>query len=123
MTRLTFAVALAFSLLGCGGGGGGGGTVVIDEPYESCQAGDECDQGTVCSATTLPVSAGFTGNLCTVGCNFDTDCPQDLQNFSSICVNSQCYTQCPDGGANCPYGTGCVTLQDQDGNQFNLCTP
>ncbi len=121
MTRLTFVVALAFSVLGCGGGGGS--TVAVDEPYESCQPGDVCDQGTVCSGTTLPVSAGFTGNLCTVGCTVDTDCPQDLSNFSSICVNSQCYTQCPDGGANCPYGTGCVTFQDQDGNEFNICTP
>ena len=121
MTRLAFAAALAFSFFGCGGGGGG--TVVVDQPYESCQAGDVCDQGTVCSATTLPVSAGFTGNLCTVQCNVDTDCPQDLSNFASICVNGQCYTQCPDGGANCPYGTGCVTFQDQDANEFNICTP
>ena len=119
--RLTLWVALAFSLGACGGGGGT--SVPLDEPYESCQAGDDCDQNTVCAATTLPVSAGFTGNLCTVGCSVDADCPQDLQNFSSICVEDQCYTQCPDGGANCPYGTACVTFQDQFGNEFNLCTP
>ncbi len=118
--RLSFCIALALSVVGCGGGGGTG---VIASPYESCQPGDDCTQGTDCLETTLPVSAGFTGALCTVGCNTDLDCPQDLTNYAAICVNDQCYTQCPDGGALCPYGTGCVTLQDQNGFDFNLCTP
>lgn len=117
--RFSFCIALALSVIGCGGGGSG----VIASPYESCQPGDTCTQGTVCSETTLPVSAGFTGALCTVGCNTDQDCPQDLNNYAAICVNGQCYTQCPAGNSTCPYGTGCVTLQDQNGFDFDICTP
>jgi hypothetical protein len=100
-----------------------GPVVVVDDPYESCNPGDSCSQGTACLATTLPASSGFTGSLCTVSCNTSNDCPQDLTNFASICVNSQCYTQCPSGGASCPFGTGCITFQDQGGNLVNLCTP
>ena len=91
---------------------------------ESCDPStDTCSQGTECLDTTLPASAGYTGALCTVACSVDTDCPQDLTNFASICVNAQCYTQCPDGGANCPYGTGCVTFSDDAGNPIDICTP
>jgi hypothetical protein len=95
----------------------------VDNPYESCNAGDSCNGGLACLATTLPASAGFTGNLCTSGCNTSNDCLQDITNFAAICVNSQCYIQCPNGGANCPYGTGCVTFSDQVGNPIDICTP
>jgi hypothetical protein len=109
----------AFSLFvsGCGP------VTVVDDPYESCNPSDSCSQNTACLATTLPASSGFTGYLCTVTCASDSNCPQDLTNYASICVNSQCYTQCPSGGASCPYGTGCVTFSDQNGNLVNLCTP
>ncbi|HXU67750.1 MAG TPA: hypothetical protein VN947_00400 [Polyangia bacterium] len=122
-TQLMVSILGALALVGCGGGGGGPVGVVAN-PYESCDPSvDVCDQGFECLDTTLPASAGFTGSLCTVPCNFDTDCPQDLTNFASICINGQCYTQCPTGGATCPYGTGCVTFSDQDGNLVDLCTP
>ncbi len=93
-------------------------------PYESCDGfTDVCTQGLSCLPTTLPVSAGFTGELCTSGCSTDFDCPQLLSNYAAICVNRQCYTQCPDGGANCPYGTGCVAFSDDFGGSVDICTP
>ena len=96
----------------------------IASPYESCDdLTDVCNQGLDCLPTTLPVSAGYTGELCTTGCNTDFDCPQLLSNYASICVNRQCYTQCPDGGAICPYGTGCVTFSDGTGAPIDICTP
>jgi hypothetical protein len=115
----TLGIALIMTLGGCSGGA----PPVVDDPYQSCNPGDGCTQGTACVATTLPASAGYTGYLCTVQCNTDADCPQDLTNFVSTCVNDQCYTQCPNGGANCPYGTGCLSFADQAGNPINLCTP
>ncbi len=95
----------------------------VDGPYQACAPGDGCAQGTVCAGSTLPASAGYTGNLCTTGCNTTNDCLQDLSNYAAICVNSQCYIQCPQGGSTCPYGTGCLTFQDQSGNRIDLCTP
>jgi|GEM_PF-3378546 len=94
----------------------------VDDPYESCYPGDRCTQGTACLDTTLPASAGYTGSLCTVTCNVDLDCPQDLTNYASICVNSQCYTQCPTGSRSCPYGTGCITFDSNTG-PISICTP
>jgi hypothetical protein len=118
--RMSLLIALTLSMFGCGGGN----TVIVDDPYESCDPNtDVCSQGTACLGTTLPASAGFTGSLCTVTCAVDTDCPQDITNFAAICVNDQCYTQCPNGGANCPFGTACITFSDQDGNPIDICTP
>ncbi len=120
--RILFGLLFGLFWLGCGGGGGPSG--VVANPYESCDPNvDVCAGGTDCLDTTLPVSAGFTGSLCTVACNFDTDCPQDLTNFAAICVNSQCYTQCPNGGSSCPYGTSCISFSDDGGNEVDLCTP
>lgn len=115
MTRLSL-LFLALLAVGCGGR-------TVDQPYETCVHGDACTQGTVCADTTLPASAGFTGSLCTNGCNTDGDCLQDLTNYAAICVNTQCYIQCPTGGSNCPYGTGCLTFTDQNGNPIDICTP
>lgn len=95
----------------------------LDSPYQSCNQGDGCGQGTGCLATTLPASAGYTGSFCTTSCGTSNDCPQDLSNYAAICVNSQCYIQCPSGTSTCPYGTGCLTFSDQYGNPVNLCTP
>ncbi len=95
----------------------------VDGAYESCVDGDECAAGLSCTTSTLPSNDGYTGEFCTSGCNVSTDCAQDLSNFASICVNLQCYTQCPDGGGSCPYGTGCITFSDQNGDPVNLCTP
>jgi hypothetical protein len=106
---------LGLALQGC--------TAAVDNPYESCALGDGCRGGTACLATTLPASAGFTGYLCTTGCATAADCLQDITNFAAICVNSQCYIQCPTGGSNCPYGTGCLAFQDQAGFPVNICTP
>jgi hypothetical protein len=95
----------------------------IDGAYESCVDGDACYAGLTCTTSTLPSNDGYTGEFCTSGCNVSSDCAQDLSNYASICVNSQCYTQCPDGGGSCPYGTGCITFTDQNGDPINLCTP
>ena len=92
-------------------------------PYQSCGEYDDCSAGTFCSSTTLPASAGYTGSLCTNGCDFDSDCLQDLDNFEAICVNHQCYITCPTGNRTCPYGTGCLTFVDEFGYGENLCTP
>jgi hypothetical protein len=95
----------------------------VDQPYESCTLNEGCSQGTGCLATTLPASAGFTGASCTTGCSQDADCLQDLNNYDAICVNGQCYIECPGGGASCPYGTGCLNFSDQNGGDVTVCTP
>jgi hypothetical protein len=120
--RLSAVVLLA--LAGCysdSGSGPYGGAIA--QPYESCSPRDGCSHGTACLETTLPASAGYTGSLCTVDCGVSADCPQDLSNYEAICVNGQCYTQCPAGGSTCPYGTGCLTFSDQYGDPVDICTP
>jgi hypothetical protein len=112
------AVMACMSLSACGGL-----QPQVDGAYESCVDGDLCPTSLSCTTSTLPSNDGYTGEFCTSGCNVSTDCAQDLSNFASICVNSQCYTQCPDGGGSCPYGTGCITFNDQNGDPVNLCTP
>lgn len=97
---------------------------VVANPYESCDPTlDTCAQQLDCLATTLPASAGYTGYLCTVTCATDADCPQDLNNYAAVCVNEQCYTSCPDGGAACPYGTQCLAFTDDTGAEVDLCSP
>lgn len=115
-------LALSLSVAACTATTNSTGTIAY--PYESCdEFVDVCDQGLACLPTTLPVSAGYTGELCTTTCRRDLDCPQLLSNYASICINQQCYIRCPDGGALCPYGTGCVTFSDQAGYPFDICTP
>ena len=99
-----------------GGGYGNAG------PYESCSGGTYCGGGLGCAQTTLPVSSGYTGSFCTSTCYTQADCPQLVQNYAAICVNSQCYLQCPDGGNSCPYGQGCFTFSSNVG-PVSLCTP
>jgi hypothetical protein len=126
MTKLScLAIALFASFLAaCGGDTGGQQQANVVEPYETCDdTTDVCDQGLSCLPTTLPVATGYTGELCTSTCQDDSDCAQDLSNFASICVNGQCYTQCPDGGANCPYGTSCLEFNDDAGNAIDICSP
>jgi hypothetical protein len=109
---------LALALAGCSS------SSQVDLPYETCVPSDGCSQGTGCIKSSLPVSAGFSGNFCSTGCSTDRDCLQDLQNFAAICVEQECFIQCPQGGATCPYGTGCVTFtDDQTGDLIDLCTP
>ena len=92
--------------------------------YETCDDRvDVCPGGLTCTPSSLPASAGFTGEFCSSGCNFSTDCLQLVANYDAICVNSLCYIQCPAGGGTCPYGTGCLEFADQDGNPVDLCTP
>jgi hypothetical protein len=96
--------------------------VPSDEPYDSCDPGDDCRGGLDCSQTTLPVSSGFSGNLCTSGCGSDSDCLQLVENFSAECINGQCYLTCPTGGDSCPYSQGCFTFDSNTG-PVSLCTP
>ena len=118
MSRLRFLLPFAFALAACGGGNN------VFQPYEACTgSADLCTQGFACQASNLPVFAN-TGGLCTVSCGSDPDCLQDLNNFAAICVNSQCYIQCPAGGRTCPYGTACVDFTESDtGDIISLCTP
>jgi hypothetical protein len=113
---LLFAV-LALVLAACGT------NQQVDAPYEACTLREGCSQGTACLQTTLPSSAGYTGASCTTNCNADSDCLQDLQNYAAICVNAQCYIECPQGNSTCPYGTGCLSFTDQDGLETDICTP
>ncbi len=114
-------VGMLFCLLtlaGCGVGGGYNNA----GPYESCVGGDYCPGGLYCVGTTLPVSSGYSGSFCTTGCNDSLDCPQVVSNYDAICVNSQCYLQCPTGSNTCPYGQGCFTFSSNVG-PVSLCTP
>jgi hypothetical protein len=94
---------------------------VVADPYDSCDPGDDCSGGLACAPTTLPVSSGFTGNLCTSGCNVDNDCLQLVNNYDAVCVNGQCYLTCPSSDS-CPYGQGCFTFDSNTG-PISLCTP
>jgi hypothetical protein len=95
---------------------------VTDDPYESCDPGDYCRGGLACADTTLPVSSGFSGSLCTSDCGSDSDCLQLVSNFDAACVNGQCYLTCPAGGGSCPYSQGCFTFSSNTG-PISLCTP
>jgi hypothetical protein len=95
---------------------------VTDDPYDSCDPGDQCRGGLVCAGTTLPVSSGYSGNLCTSSCSSDGDCLQLVQDYSAICVNDQCYLTCPTGSGSCPYSQGCFTFSSNTG-PVDLCTP
>ncbi len=95
---------------------------VTDEPYESCSGGDSCAGGLACADTTLPVSSGYSGSLCTSSCNSDSDCLQVPDNFNADCVNGQCYLECPTGSQSCPYSQGCFTFSSNTG-PISLCTP
>jgi hypothetical protein len=112
--RLVLIAALA--LAACGR--------YVDGPYQSCDdSTDRCDHGLSCSPTSLPVSTGYTGELCTAGCNVDSDCPSLIDNYDAICVNQQCYTQCPTGSDTCPYGTDCLQIDDDQGETLRICSP
>ena len=116
MTRLRMLLPLlTLALAACAS------SVPVDDAYEACNPGDGCAHGTVCAPTSLPAQF-YTGSLCTNGCNTSNDCLQDLSD-SVLCVNSQCYFQCPANGAACPNGTACVSFQDQEGFEVDLCTP
>jgi hypothetical protein len=95
---------------------------VVDDPYDSCDPSDDCSGGLSCAGTTLPVSSGFSGNLCTSACGSDGDCLQLVENFDAACVNGQCYLTCPAGGGSCPYDQGCFTFASNTG-PISLCTP
>jgi hypothetical protein len=95
---------------------------VVDDPYDSCSAGDDCRGGLVCADTTLPASSGYSGSFCTSGCSSDADCLQLVSNFDAVCVNDQCYLTCPAGSQSCPYSQGCFTFGSNAG-PISLCTP
>jgi len=123
MARLRMLLpALFLTAAACGGGGGG---PRLFQPYDTCdtQNGDGCTSSFACVQSSLP-SATFTGDFCTVGCNTTSDCPLVINNFDTVCVNAQCYIQCPTGGQTCPYGQGCVSFTDaSSGALIDLCTP
>jgi hypothetical protein len=97
--------------------------IVVDQAYETCFSGEECQagSGTACIETTLQVfnNAFF----CSSGCNFDSDCPDDLTNFARACLNGACYIQCVGSSQTCPDGNACVTFQQTDGALVQVCTP
>jgi hypothetical protein len=97
--------------------------VVTEDPYQSCEPGDDCSGGLTCSPTTLPASTGYTGDFCTSSCGSASDCLQVPDNFTAQCVNGQCYLTCPTGSGSCPYDQQCLTFDDQNGNAIDLCTP
>ncbi len=122
MKPWTFLACVLFSVLTAAGCGFGTGGSQGAGPYESCSYGEYCGYGLSCADTTLPVSAGYTGSFCTAGCNYGSDCPQVVSNYEAICVNGQCYLQCPTGSNSCPYGQGCFTFRSNAG-PVSLCTP
>lgn len=116
MNRFVLAAPLLLILAGCPV------ATPEDDPYDSCNAGDECSGGLACLETTLPATSGFSGNLCTSSCSVDTDCVQVPTNFAANCVNGQCYLTCPSSDS-CPFSQSCLTFTDQNGNPVSLCTP
>lgn len=121
MARLRMLLpALFLTAAACGGGGG----PRLFQPYDTCdtQNGDGCTNSFACVQSSLPAAA-FTGDFCTVPCNVDADCPLVLNNFDTICYQGQCYIQCPQGGATCPYGQACGSYPIGPGAVVDLCTP
>ncbi len=99
------------------------------DPYESCSSGDTCSMaGITCQGSTLGATS-WTGALCTTTCTSNSDCPQDLSNYSAVCVFyaegiGQCYLTCPGGSSTCPYGQSCFSYSnDYNGGNIELCTP
>ena len=100
---------------------------VVDYPYDTCYAGDVCQYGLTCAATTLPASTGYTGYFCTSGCTYDTDCVSVPANYAAACIvgssgTGQCYLTCPSGGSTCPYDQSCLIFDSSTG-PISLCTP
>jgi len=95
---------------------------VVDQPYESCLAGEVCAKGLYCTPTNLPASSGISGYFCTSGCTYDSDCLQLVQNYDAVCVSNLCYLTCPSGSSTCPYDQGCFTF-DTNIDTLDLCTP
>ena len=121
LTRMLFSAILMTGVAGLSGCGGGYASSA--GPYESCVGGDYCTTaGLYCARTTLPVSSGYSGSFCTSTCATSSDCAQLVSNYYAICVNSQCYLQCPSGSNSCPYGQGCFTFSSNIG-PVSLCTP
>jgi hypothetical protein len=120
LTCMLFGAVMA---AGCGSSPSTDNTApIIDNPYDTCYAGDTCAGGLTCAGTTLPASSGYTGYFCTSGCSLDTDCLQVPTNYSASCVNEQCYLTCPAGSSSCPYGQSCFTFDSNLGS-IDLCTP
>jgi hypothetical protein len=119
LTLTIFGVAL---LAACGSNKSDNTTPIVDEPYETCYAGDVCSDGLTCAATTLPASSGYTGYFCTSGCTYNSDCVQLAGNYTAVCIDNQCYLSCPAGNATCPYDQGCFTFSSNMGS-VALCTP
>src|SRR3954471_2676944 len=119
MARLRVLLPFVLALAACGSGRD------VFQPYDSCNRANDLgdDSRFDCEQSELP-SVSFTGAFCTVGCGQNSDCPLVINNFDTICVNSQCFIQCPGSGNNCPYGQGCFDFTDADtGDILSLCTP
>jgi hypothetical protein len=115
LTGVLFGAIIA---VGCGSSPSNNTAPIIDNPYETCYAGDICAGGLTCAVTTLPASSGLTGYFCTSGCSVDSDCVQVLSNYDAICVDNQCYLSCPAGSSTCPYDQSCFNF-----GSISLCTP
>jgi hypothetical protein len=120
MSRFRLLLPLALTVIACESTP----APQIRAAYDSCNPGDGCvDPGFTCVQSNLPAQT-FTGYFCTViGCAVDNDCPLVVGNFATICVNAQCFIQCPSGSATCPYGQGCVGFPDSTGGTSVICTP
>ena len=108
-------IAVALLVAGCT-------TTTTTYPYDLCNPGDVCAAGLTCASSTLPAGSSFNGYFCTSGCNTAADCVQVPENQTAICVNGQCYLQCPSGGIDCPYGQACFTF-DSNVGPISLCSP
>jgi hypothetical protein len=85
---------------------------VTRDPYDTCNSGDSCAGGSTCTAanTTLDPSATQGALFCTASCTSSSQCPADVDGFSSVCVSTasggQCYRTCG-ASSTCPLGSVC----------------
>lgn len=119
--RKTFSWRLfaVLALSSCSSGGG--------EPiYAACQELAECDaDAQFCQRVEVDWPEGLSvGNVCTVGCIFDDDCPPGPSGERGRCISFGrarflCYEACTLGGDDCAGATTCGDV----GDEVTVCLP
>ena len=99
---------------------------VAHGPYEACNAGEACSNGTSCVTATFSTNS-LPGNICSSSCTSGAQCPSSVYGagYLPTCVVSAtsgtglCYDTCV-SNADCGIGTRCARIS---GTANNICVP